>query len=215
MNLRECIENGARGFVELDRAAHVERAVQRLLGPFELAESHTDLAQGRQGDRQPMPGSLGFVERDASLGYRQRLFVTVLDHRDIRLVATDRGDDVVGVNERSQPIGMAERAHRVVEAARVGQGDAGHIVHEGQTAPVAGRVQCGCRLGDVLADDGDIADLPIALRELVVRETDEPGVVRELRMFERAPVHGDGARLIAARRGEPTVEPLERRDATG
>ncbi len=68
---------------------------------------------------------------------------------------------------------------------------------------------------DVLADDGDVADLAVALAELVVREADGARVVRHLGLLQRAAVQRDGARLIAARRREAAVQPPERRERRG
>ena len=53
----------------------------------------------------------------------------------------------------------------------------------------------------------DVADLAVALAELVVGEADGARVVRGLGLLERAPVQRDGPRLVAARRGEPSVQP--------
>ena len=80
-------------------------------------------------------------------------------------------------------------------------------------AAVAGGVQRGRRLGDVLADDRDVADLAVALSELVVGEADGARFVRGLGLLQRAAVHGDRARLIAAGRGEPAVQAPQRRQA--
>ena len=49
----------------------------------------------------------------------------------------------------------------------------------------------------MLADDGRIANLPVRLRELVVRETDRARLVCELGLLQRSTVQGDGSRLIA------------------
>ena len=54
-------------------------------------------------------------------------------------------------------------------------------------AAVAGGVQRGRGLGDVLADDRDVADLAVALAELVVGEADGARVVRGLGLLQRAP----------------------------
>src|SRR6185295_19922606 len=88
-------------------------------------------------------------------------------------------------------------------------------VDEREMTAIAGGVQGRGRLGNVLADDRDVADLPVALPELVVREADAAGVVRRFRVLQRARVHGDRARLIAARRRKPSVQAPERGDAPG
>ena len=65
----------------------------------------------------------------------------------------------------------------------------------------------------MLANDARVADLLVAERELVVREADRAGVVRELGMLERARVQRDGARLFAARERDATVQPPRVRQA--
>jgi hypothetical protein len=80
---------------------------------------------------------------------------------------------------------------------------------------VAGGVQGGGRLGNVFADDRDVADLSIALAELVVGQPDAARFVRRLGVFQRARVHGDRARLIAACRRQASVQAPERRDPPG
>ena len=82
-------------------------------------------------------------------------------------------------------------------------------------APVAGGVQRRRGFGDVLAHDRRVADLAVALRQLVVREADGAGVVRGLGLLQRAAVQRDGARLVAARRRQPSVQPPQRRQPDG
>ena len=116
---------------------------------------------------------------------------------------------------RREPLGLTERGHRLVVAAELGERDAGERVHQREVPAIAGGVQRGRGLRDVLADDRDVADLAIALAELVVGEADAARVVRGLRVLQRAPVQRDGARLIAARRRQAAVQPPQRRDAPG
>ena len=71
---------------------------------------------------------------------------------------------------------------------------------------IASRVQRRGGLGDVLADDRDVADLLVALAELVVRQADRSRIVRDLRLFQRAAMQRDRTRLIAARRSHPPVQ---------
>ena len=95
VNLRERVEHRAGRLVELDRAAHVERAVQRVLGARQVAEPHADLAERAERDGQAVAGAVRLVERDAPLGERERLLVAMLEHHHARLVAADRGQHVV------------------------------------------------------------------------------------------------------------------------
>ena len=71
---------------------------------------------------------------------------------------------------------------------------------------VSRRVQCRSCLGEVLPDDARIADLLVALCELIVRKADGPGGVCELGVFQGPRMQGDGARLIATGKGEAPVE---------
>ena len=76
-----------------------------------------------------------------------------------------------------------------------------------EVALVAGGVQRRGRFGDMLADDGHVADLAIALAEIKMREADGARVVRDLRLLQRAAVKRDGARLFAAGEGDAAVQP--------
>ena len=78
---------------------------------------------------------------------------------------------------------------------------------QGEMSAVAGGVQRGRRLADVLPDDRDVANLAITLTELVVSEANGPRVVRQLRLLERATVKGDGSRLVASGGCETAVQP--------
>ena len=63
VNLRQRVEHGAGRFVKLNRAAHFERAVQRVFGAAEIAETHADLAERRERDREAVAGAVRFVQR--------------------------------------------------------------------------------------------------------------------------------------------------------
>ena len=75
-----------------------------------------------------------------------------------------------------------------------------------EVPPVAGGVQRRGGFGDVLADDGHVADLPVALAEIEVGEADGARVVRDLGLLQGAAVQGDGARLFAARERDAAVQ---------
>ncbi len=210
VNLRERVEHRAGRLVELDRAPHVERAVQGVLGARQVAEPHADLAERAERDGQSVARAVRLVERDAALGQRERLLVAVLEHHDARLVAAHRGEHVVRVDERRHALGVPQRRHRFLVASELRERDARQRVDEREVAAIAGRVECGRGLGDVLANDRDVADLPVALAELVVREPDGARFVRGFSLLQRAAVHRDRARLIAAGRGQPAVQPPQR-----
>ena len=88
-------------------------------------------------------------------------------------------------------------------------------MHQREMAAIAGRVKRRRGLRDVLTDDRDIADLAIALAQLVVSEADRARVVSGFRLLQRAAVQGDGARLIAARRRQAAVQTPERGEVAG
>ena len=79
-------------------------------------------------------------------------------------------------------------------------------------APIACRMQDGRRLGDVLAHDREVADLLVALAELVVSKADRPGIVCRLGVLQGTDVVRDGARLIAAGERDSAVQPPQDRE---
>src|SRR6185369_15049434 len=93
--------------------------------------------------------------------------------------------------------------------------DARERVHEREVAAIAGGVERGGGLGDVLAHDRDVADLAVAAAQLVMREADGARLVGAFGLLQRAALEGDGPRLVAARPGEAAVQPPERREAAG
>ncbi len=115
--------------MELDRTADVERAMQRLFGPAQVAEAHADLAKRGERHREAVARAVRLVQRDAAFREGERLLVAVLEHHHVRLVAADGRQDVGRLDERCQPLGLPERVHRLVEAACLGERDAGHRVH--------------------------------------------------------------------------------------
>src|SRR5262249_11791507 len=88
------------------------------------------------------------------------------------------------------------------------------MYHREVTA-IAGGVQGGRRLADVLAHDRDVADLAIALAEFVVREANRAGIVSEFSLFQSPAVQRNRAGLITACRCEAAVESPESRQAAG
>ena len=87
----------------------------------------------------------------------------------------------------------------------------GQRVHEGEVPAVPRSMQGGCGFRDVLTNDRDVANLAITVPELVVGKADGPGVVGDFRVFQRAPVQGDGAGLVAARGSQTSMQPPQRR----
>ena len=160
-----------------------------------------------------MPASL--LQLDAALGERQRLVVAVLHQRDVRLVAADRRQDVAGVDHHREPLGLAQRRHRLVEPAFLRERHARQRVDHRQVPAVAGGVKRRRRLRDVLADDGGVADLAVAEAELVVGKADRARVVRPLGLLEGRVRKRDAARGLAAGDSQPAVHAPQLRQPGG
>ena len=206
VNLRERIEHGAGRLAhEVQRAAHVERAVEHLFRAPQIADPHADLSERRQRDAEPVRRARLLLQLDAALGERQRLIVPVLHQRHVGLVAADGGQHVARLDHHRQTLGLAQRRDRLVEPSFLRERHAGERVHHREVTPVAGGVQRGGRAGDVLADDGHVADLPVAEPELVVGEPDGARIVRALGLLQRLRQERDAARRLAARHGQPAV----------
>ena len=213
VNLRQRVEHGAGRLVKLNRAADLERPVERLFGARQIAEAHANLPERAERDRESVARAVLLVQRHAALGERERLLVPVLQHHDARLIAADGGEHVVGMHDRRKPLGLTERGHRFVVASELGERDARQRMDERQMATISRGVESGRGFGDVLAHGRGVADVPVALAELVVREPDAPGLVGELGLLEGAAVQRNRARLVAADVGQPPVQPPERREA--
>ena len=84
-------------------------------------------------------------------------------------------------------------------------------MHEGERPAIPGGVQRRRRLGQMLADDGRVADLPVAAGQLVVRESYGARVARTLAVLERARRNSDRPGPIPACEGDRSVQPPERR----
>ena len=79
-------------------------------------------------------------------------------------------------------------------------------MHQREVAAIAGGVQGRGGFGDVLADDGDVADLAVAEAKSVMGEADGAGIVGHLGLLQGAAVQRDGARLLAAGEGDAAVQ---------
>jgi len=198
VNLRQRVEDGAGGFVELDRAAHFERPRQDLLRAFEIAQLHEDLPERRERDREPVAGRECLVQGDAALGECQRLLVLMAHERHVRLVVHDSGKHVVGLDGHRQPLALAERGTGFLAAAGLCEQHGGEGVHQREMTAIPRSVERGRGFREMLADDAGVADLLVAERELVVREADGPRIVRELGVLQRAGMERDRARLFTA-----------------
>ena len=79
-----------------------------------------------------------------------------------------------------------------------------------EIAPIACGVQRRRGFGDVLSDDSGVADLFVAVAELVVGESDRLGVVCLLGVSQRAAEQRDRARLVSLGKGNPSVQTPQR-----
>ena len=216
VDLGQRVEDGAGRLAhELQRAAHVERAIERLFRAVEAAQADADLAERCERHAKPVRRAAILLQLHAALGQRQRLFVPVLHQRDVGLVAAHGREHVAGLDEQRQPLGLRERGHRLIEPAFLREGHAREGMHHRQVPPVADGVERGRGLRQVLSDDAGIANLPVAEAELEVRESDGPRVVGALGGLKSFGEKGDAAGGLAAGGGEAAVHPPEVRESGG
>ena len=136
--------------------------------------------------------------------------MAVLDERDVGLVVADDAEHVLRPAARRQTLGLPKRRGGFLDAAALRQHDAGKRVEQREIPAIARGVEGGRRLGDVLANDGGVADLLVAEAQLVVGQADGLGIVRELGLTQRAAEQRDGARLVASGERNAAVEAPER-----
>ena len=209
VNLRQRVEDRAGRLVELNRAAHFERAREDLLGAFEIAKLHVDLSERGQRDGQAVPRPERLVQRDAALGERQRLIVAMAHQRHVRLVVNDAREDVVGGDGHRQTLGLSQSGRGFVHTSRLRQQDRRQRVDEREMTSIAGRVQRRRRFREMVADDARVADLLVAEGQLVVGKTDRARVVRELGVLQRARMQRDRPRLLALGVRDPAMQAPE------
>ena len=205
-HLRQRVVDRAGRLVELHRAADIERAVQHGVGAIEIADAHADLSERRERNGEAGALSKSLVQVDRALGERERLFVAVANQRDVRLVAVDRREHIIGLENRGHALGLAQRGVGFVVASGLREHHRRQRMHHREVALVAGGVQRGGGFGNVLAHDGHVADLPIALAEIEVGEADRARVVRDLGLLQGAVVQRDRPRLLAARKRDAAVQ---------
>jgi len=195
--------------VELHGTANVEGAVQHGVGAIEVADAHADLAERRQCNRQAGALAQALVQVHRPLGESQGLLVAVPNQGHVGLIAIYRRKDIVRLQQRGHALRLPKGGVRFVVAAGLREHDRRQRVHHRQVPPIAGRVQGGRRFGNVLAHNRHVADLPIALSQIEVGEANGAGVVRDLGLFQRPVVEGDGPGLLAAGKGDAPVQAPE------
>ena len=139
----------------------------------------------------------------------------MLKQRDVRLVVADDAEHVLRLHRRRKALGLTERGRGFFDASALRQHDTRQRVEQREIAAVARGMQRRRRLRDVLADDRRVADLLVAEPELVVREADGFGIVRQLGLAQRAAEQRDRARLVALGKRDAAMQPPERREERG
>ena len=125
VNLRQSVEDGARGFVKLDRAADVEGPMQRERRLGVRSPSRTQICPSvASATARPWPDPCASCSDDAAFGQRRAPLVTMLEHHDVGLVAARRRQHVVGVHQGGEALGLPERRHRFVEPPDLRERDA-------------------------------------------------------------------------------------------
>jgi hypothetical protein len=206
VDLGERIEDGAGRLLELHRAADFQRAGQDLFRALQVPELHQDLAERRERDGQAVTRAERLVQRDAALRERQRLLVLVAHERHVGLVVDDAGEDVVGVDGHREPLALPECAGGFIGAARLREQHGRQRMHERKVPSIARRVERRRRLGEMLAYDSGVADLFVAVRELVMGEPDRPRVMGKLGVLQGSRVQRDGSRLLTSGERNPAVK---------
>jgi hypothetical protein len=129
----------------------------------------------------------------------------VLHQRDVRLSAADRRHDIPRIDSERKAFGLPQRRQCLVETAFLSQGHTGNAVDHRQLTPIAGGMERGGRLRQVLADDGGVADVVVADGELVMHESDGAGLVRAFGRCKGLAEQGDAARRFTACSRKPAV----------
>ena len=195
--------------MELHGAANIERTMQYRVSAIEVADPDANLSKGRERDREPRPQAQTFVQVDGAFCEGQRLFITVTNQRDVGLVAIDRRQHVVGLQQGRHAFSLAQCGIGLVIAPGLGQHDRRQRVHHGEMATIPGGMQGRRGLGDVFAHNRHVADLAVTLAEIEMGEADGAGVMRNLGLLERPVVQRNGARLLTAGKGDAAVQPPE------
>ena len=167
--------------------------VSICLRAVEVAQLHENLTQRGQRDGETVTGSERLVEGHASFGERQRPVEMLAHERDVCLVVRDAGEQIVGGNRLCQTLALAESGLGLFASARLREEDGRQRVDERQMPAFPGGMKRGRGLRQVLADDAGVADVLVAVGELIVRETDRPRVMGEIRVLERTRVQRDGS----------------------
>jgi hypothetical protein len=131
------------------------------------------------------------MQRYAALRQRERLVVTMLHQRDVRLVVHDSSEHIVCRDGHREPFTLTKCGDCFITAASLCQKYSRQRVNQRQMTTVTNGVQRGGRFRQMLADDAGIADLLVAKGKLVMRETNRTRVVCKLGVLQGSCVKGD------------------------
>ena len=92
-----------------------------------------------------------------------------------------------------EALGLTQGRCGFFDASTLGEDGPGERMELRKISPVAGSVQSRRRLGNMLANNRNIADLLVAEAQLVVGEANGLGIVRLLGVTQGSAEQGDGA----------------------
>ncbi len=174
-----------------------------------------NLAECRERYGESPPAAVLLLQRRGLLGERQRQVVAVLNQRDVCLVVANDAEHILCMDRRSEIFRLTKRGHRFFHAPALNKYPARERVQQREVPAVASGMKSRSGLGDVLANDSDVANLVVAKAELEMSEADGFGIVRLLSVAQRTPQERDRAGLIALGKGDAAVKPPECREQSG
>jgi len=148
------------------------------------------------------------MQTDRAFRQCERLFVAVPNQRDVGLVAIHRRQHIVRLQECREALRLAQCGICLIVPTGLREHHRRQRMDHRQVTAIAGGVKRRRRLGDVFTHDRHVADLPITLAEIKMRQPDRPRIVRPFGLLEGAVVKGDGPGLFASgKRHAPVQSP--------
>jgi hypothetical protein len=133
-----------------------------LLGAFEIAKLHVDLAKRGEGDGETMTGAERFMQCHAAFRKRERLIVPMTHQRNVRLVVHDSREHVVGRDRHRETFTLPETRRRFIDATGLREQHGGQRVNECEMPSIARGMKRGGGFRQVLANNARVADLQSA-----------------------------------------------------
>ena len=155
------------------------------------------------------------LQLDAALGKRQRLFVAVLHERHVGLVSADGRQHVAGFDDHRQALGLSQRRQRLVQATLLRTRHTGQRMNHREMPTVACRMESGCRLGDVFANNRHVADVAVTEAQFVVPEANSARIVRAFGLPQCLGEKRNAAGGFTARNRQAAVDPPQIGQARG